>query len=87
MNIQQSLNQTVAATAFLAGQSPAYKEHQQLAALSRQQKHAEEVANTLGKRASELEKEFLTKYETYDEDQRVGTAAQIGVLRDRAEEA
>lgn len=86
MNIQQSLNQAVAATAFLVSQSPAYKEHRQKAALERQQKYTQDLAGKLGSRASELETDLIANYETYDEDTRQGTAQQIQMLRNKADE-
>lgn len=86
MNIQQSLNQAVAATAFVVSQSPAYKEHQQKAALERQQKYTQDLAGKLGSRASELEADLIANYETYDEDTRQGTAQQIQTLRNKADE-
>ena len=86
MNIQQSLNQAVAATAFLASQSPAYKEYRQKAALERQQKYTQDLAGKLGSRASELETDLIANYETYDEDTRQGTAQQIETLRKKADE-
>ena len=86
MNIQQSFNQAVAATAFLASQSPAYKEHGQKAALERQQKYTQDLAGKLGSRASELESDLIANYETYDEDTRQGTAQQIQTLRNKADE-
>ena len=86
MNIQQSLNQAVAATAFLASQSPAYKENRQKAALERQQKYTQDLAGKLGSRASELESDLIANYETYDEDTRQGTAQQIQTLRNKADE-
>lgn len=86
MNIQQSINQAVAATAFLVSQSPAYKEHRQKAALERQQKYTQDLAGKLGSRASELEADLIANYETYDEDTRQGTAQQIQTLRNKADE-
>lgn len=86
MNIQQSLNQAVAATAFLVSQSPTYKEHRQKAALERQQKYTQDLAGKLGSRASELETDLIANYETYDEDTRQGTAQQIQTLRNKADE-
>lgn len=86
MNIQQSFNQAVAATAFLASQSPAYKEYRQKAALERQQKYTQDLAGKLGSRASELEADLIANYETYDEDTRQGTAQQIETLRNKADE-
>ena len=86
MNIQQSINQAITATAFLASQSPAYKEHRQKAALERQQKYTQDLAGKLGSRASELEADLIANYETYDEDTRQGTAQQIETLRNKADE-
>lgn len=86
MNIQQNLNQAVAATAFLVSQSPAYKEHRQKAALERQQEYTQDLAGKLGSRASELEADLIANYWTYDEDTRQGTAQQIQTLRAKADE-
>ena len=86
MNIQQSINQAITATAFLASQSPAYKEHRQKAALERQQRYTQDLAGKLGSRASELEADLIANYETYDEDTRQGTAQQIQTLRNKADE-
>lgn len=61
MNIQQSINQAVTATAFLRSQTSAFKEQQQIKQLKRQQQHASDLGNYLNTRANELEKELLTK--------------------------
>lgn len=87
MNIQQSINQAITATAFLRSQTSAFKEQQQLKQLKRQQDHASELGSYLNKRANELEKELLTNGQNWDDDARKGTSQQINTLRAKANEA
>lgn len=89
MNIQQSLNQAVAATAFLASQSPAYKQKQELKALGRKQEGYRQQAIAAQNRAAELEDEMRdpTKWAAMDEQQQAGHKASIARLNTEANKA
>lgn len=89
MNIQQSLNQAVAATAFLVSQSPAYKQKQELNALGRKQEGYRQQAIAAQNRAAELEDEMRdpTKWAAMDEQQQAGHKASIDRLNAEANKA
>ena len=89
MNIQQSLNQAVAATSFLVSQSPAYKQKQELKALGRKQEGYRKQAIAAQNRAAELEDEMRdpTKWAAMDEQQQAGHKAAIARLNAEANKA
>ena len=87
MNIQQSINQAITATAFLRSQTYAFKEQQQRKQLTRQQNYASKLGSYLDNRAYELEKQLFTEGQNWDDDMRQGTSQQIDTLRAKASEA
>lgn len=89
MNIQQSLNQAVAATAFMVSQSPAYKQRQERKALNRKQEGYRQQAVAAQQRAAELENEMRdpTKWAAMDEQQQAGHKASIERLNAEAGKA
>lgn len=89
MNIQQSFNQAVAATAFLTSQSPAYKQQQELKALGRKQEGYRQQAIAAQSRAAELENEMRdpTKWAAMDEQAQAGHKASIEKLNAEAGKA